>query len=394
MAMTNGLESEMSTHEIEAALAWRDFVVSDYSDAGQEAWLAGHGIDLLRGSGRLAGPCAVEVDGARYTAEHVVLATGADPIIPPIRGLRELDGVWTSREATGMKAVPRRLLVLGGGPVGVEMAQAVRRLGGEVVLIHRPGRVLPREAAPLGEALGEVLRRDGIELILGAHVTAARRDGGDYVLELGDSRELRGDRLLVATGRRPRVNGIGLETLRMVPDARGIPVDAHLRAGERLWAIGDVTGLWPLTHVGKYQARIVAANILGEPREAHYDAVPRVAFTDPQAAAVGATEDAFSATVRLSEVAKTATYTRAYAESNGYLTLLSDGERLTGAHALGPDAGEWLQQATLAIRARVSLDILRDTIQPFPTFSEIYLATLKALDSEIATTQRVAAVAS
>jgi pyruvate/2-oxoglutarate dehydrogenase complex dihydrolipoamide dehydrogenase (E3) component len=379
--------------DVEAALAWRDFMVSDYSDAGQERWLAEAGIDLLRGTGRLAGPGAVEVDGVRYTAKHIVLANGADPIIPPIRGLRELDGAWTSREATGMKAVPRRLLVLGAGPVGVEMSQAVRRLGGEAVLVHRSEHILPREAAALGEALGDALRRDGIELVLGANVTAARRDG-DYVLELGDGRELRGDRLLVATGRRPRVNGIGLETFRMVPDARGIPVDAHLRAGPCLWAIGDVTGLWPLTHVGKYQGRIVAANILGEPREAHYDAVPRVAFTDPQAAAVGATEDAFSATVRLSDIAKTATYTRAYAESGGYLSLLSDGERLTGAHALGPEAGEWLQQATLAIRARVPLAVLTDTIQPFPTFSEIYLAGLKALGSEIATARRSAAVAS
>ncbi|HET6833353.1 MAG TPA: FAD-dependent oxidoreductase, partial [Acidimicrobiales bacterium] len=206
--------------DVEAALAWRDFMVSDYSDAGQERWLAENGIDLLRGTGRLAGPCAVEVDGVRSTTEHVVLANGADPIIPPIRGLRELDGVWTNREATGMKAVPRRLLVLGGGPVGVEMSQAVRRLGGETVLIHRSEHLLPREAAPLGEALGEALRRDGIELELGANVTAARRDGDDYVLELDDGRELRGDRLHVATGRRPRVNGSGLETLRMVPDAR------------------------------------------------------------------------------------------------------------------------------------------------------------------------------
>jgi pyruvate/2-oxoglutarate dehydrogenase complex dihydrolipoamide dehydrogenase (E3) component len=211
--------------DVEAALAWRDFMVSGYSDAGQERWLANRGIDLLRGNGRLAGPCAVEVDGVRYTTEHVVLANGAEPVIPPIRGLRELEGVWTSREATAMKAVPRRLLVLGAGRVGVELAQAVRRLGGEVVLIERAGRVLPREAEPLGEALGEILRRDEIELILGARATAARRDGEDYILELGDRRELRGDRLLVAAGRRPRVHGIGLETLRMVPDARGIAVD-------------------------------------------------------------------------------------------------------------------------------------------------------------------------
>ena len=369
--------------DVEAALAWRDFMVSEYFDAGQERWLAGQGIDLLRGSGRLAGTGVVEVDGVRHTAEHVVLACGADPIIPPIPGLRELDGVWTNREATGMKAVPRRLLVLGGGPVGVEMAQAVRRLGGEAVLVEGAERVLAREPAPLGEALGELLRRDGIELVLGARVTAARRAGEDFVLELEDGRELRGDRLLVATGRRPRVDGIGLETVGIEADPRGIPVDAQLRAGERLWAIGDVTGIWPLTHVGKYQGRVVAANILGEPREANYEAVPRVTYTDPQAGAVGAIEARFSATAPVSEVAKTATYTHAYAESNGFLTLLSDGERLTGAYALGPEAGEWLQQATLAIRARVPLDVLADTIQPFPTFSEIYLNALKALRNEI-----------
>jgi pyruvate/2-oxoglutarate dehydrogenase complex dihydrolipoamide dehydrogenase (E3) component len=380
--------------DVEAALAWRDFMVSEYSDAGQERWLADQGIDLLRGSGRLAGPGVVEVDGVRHTAEHVVVACGADPIIPPIPGLRELDGIWTNREATGMKAVPRRMLVLGGGPVGVEMAQAVRRLGGEVALVEAAGHVLAREPAPLGDALGEVLRRDGIELILGARVSAARRDSDDYTLELDDGRQVDGDRLLVATGRRPRVADIGLETVGIKVDGHGIPVDAHLRAGERLWAIGDVTGIWPLTHTGKYQGRIVAANILGEPREAHYEAVPRVTYTDPQAAAVGATEAAFSATALVSEVAKTATYTHAYADSNGFLTLLSDGDRLIGAYALGPEAGEWLQQATLAIRARVPLDVLADIIQPFPTFSEIYLAAVKTLRREIPTAREPAAAGS
>ncbi|HET6665257.1 MAG TPA: NAD(P)/FAD-dependent oxidoreductase [Acidimicrobiales bacterium] len=369
--------------DVEAVLAWRDFMVSDYSDAGQERWLAGEGIELLRGSGRLAGPGVVEVDGVRHTAEHVVLANGADPIVPPVPGLRELQDIWTNREATGMKAIPRRLLVLGGGPVGVEMAQAVRRLGGEVALADMGEHVLPHEPAPLGEALGEVLRREGIELLLGVQATAARRDGENYVLEFDDQRELCGDRLLVATGRRPRVDGLGLETVGVEADAHGIPVDAHLRAGERLWAIGDVNGAWPLTHVGKYEGEVVAANILGEPREANYEAVPRVVFTDPQAAAVGAGEARFSATAPVSEVPKTATYTRAYAESNGFLTLLSDGERLTGAYAFGPEAGEWLQQATLAIRARVPLEVLCDTIQPFPTFSEIYVAALKALRSDI-----------
>jgi dihydrolipoamide dehydrogenase len=370
--------------DVEAVFAWRDFMVSDHSDAGQERWLAENGIHLLRGTGRLAGPGVVEVDGVRHTADHVVLANGADPVVPPVPGLRELEGVWTSREATSMKAVPRRLLILGGGPVGVELAQVVRRLGGGAVIIDMADHLLGREPAPLGEALGEVLRAEGIELALSANATAARRDGDDFVLEFDDERELRGDRLLVATGRRPRVRGLGLETVGVEPDAHGIPVDAHLRAAERLWAIGDVNGLWPLTHVGKYQGDVVAANILGEPRKADYAAVPRVVYTDPQAAAVGADAGHFSAMVSLSEVAKTATYTRAYAESNGFLTLLSDGDRLTGAYALGPEAGEWLQQATLAIRARVPLDVLADTIQPFPTFSEIYVAGLKALRGQVA----------
>jgi pyruvate/2-oxoglutarate dehydrogenase complex dihydrolipoamide dehydrogenase (E3) component len=374
--------------DVAAALAWRDFMVSDYSDAGQERWLADNGIDLLRGTGRLAGTGVVEVDGERHSAEHVVLANGADPIVPPVPGLRELKGMWTNREVTGMKAIPRRLLILGGGPVGVEMAQAVRRLGGEAALVEGAEHLLPREPTPLGEALGEVLRDEGIELALGVHATAARREAADYVLELEDGRELRGDRLLVATGRRPRVDGLGLETVGIEADGHGVPVDARLQVGERLWAIGDVVGIWPLTHIGKYQGEVVAANILGEPREADYDAVPRVVFTDPQAASAGATEARFSGTAPVSEVPKMETYTRAYAESNGFMTLLSDGERLTGAYALGPEAGEWLQQATLAIRAKVPLGVLRDTIQPFPTFSEIYVAALKALRGETTATRQ------
>ena len=369
--------------DVDAALAWRDFMVSNYSDAGQERWLADNGIDLLRGTGRLAGPGVVEVNGVRRTADHVVLANGADPMIPPIPGLRGLEGIWTNREVTGMKAVPRRMLVLGGGPVGVEMAQAVRRFGGEVALVEGAPNLLPREAMPLGEALGEVLRRDGIELFFGARAAAARREGDEYVIEFATGNELRGDRLLVATGRRPRVENLGLETVGVQADGRGVPVDSRLRAAERLWAVGDITGIWPLTHTGKYQGEVVASNILGEPREANYDAVPRVVFTDPQAAAVGATEGRFSGTARLAELAKTETYTRAYAESNGFLALLADDERLTGAYALGPEAGEWLQQATLAIRGRVPIGVLRDTIQPFPTFSEIYVEALKALSAQI-----------
>jgi pyruvate/2-oxoglutarate dehydrogenase complex dihydrolipoamide dehydrogenase (E3) component len=299
-------------------------------------------------------------------------------VIPPIDGLSELDGVWTNREVTDLKEVPRRMLVLGGGPVGVEMAQAVRRLGAEVALVEGSDHVLPHEPKPLGDGLGKAFTDEGIELKFGQHASAARRDGDDFVLEFEDGSELRGDRLLVATGRRPRTAGLDVEKAGIEPGEQGeIPVDDRLSAGEGLWAIGDVTGIWPLTYVGKYQGRVVASNILGRDARASYDAVPRVVFTDPQVASVGEAEGAKTGHVELSGVARTSTYTRAYDTKPGFLTLVSDGERLTGAYALGPEAGEWLGQATLAIRAGVSVETMLDTIQPFPTFSEAYLEALR-----------------
>jgi pyruvate/2-oxoglutarate dehydrogenase complex dihydrolipoamide dehydrogenase (E3) component len=367
--------------DAEGAFAWRDFMVSDYDDSGQVAWLHSKGIDLHRGVGRLAGRGRVEVDGQVLEAEHVVVATGAEPIIPPIAGLSDVDGVWTNREATGLKEVPRRLVVLGAGPVGVEMAQAVHRMGAEVALVAGGERVLPREPAPLGDALGEALTADGVEVHLGRRASGVRHEDGDYVVSFPDGMELRGDRLLVATGRRARTDGIGLETVGVQPGTRGIEVDERMGAADGIWAVGDVTGIWPLTYVGKYQGRVAAANILGRPARASYDAVPRVVFTDPQVASVGEAGGPLTATVPLAGVARTSTYTRAYDEKPGFLTLVSDGERLIGAYALGPEAGEWLQQATLAIRARVPLEVLRDTIQPFPTFSEAFLFALLELDA-------------
>jgi pyruvate/2-oxoglutarate dehydrogenase complex dihydrolipoamide dehydrogenase (E3) component len=366
----------------EEAFAWRDFMVSGYDDSGQASWAEGEGIDVLRGSGRLDGPGRVAVGDETYTAEHVVIATGSDPVIPPVPGLRELEGVWSNREATGLREIPDRLLVLGAGPVGVEMAQAVARMGASVAIVEGMDHVLPREPRPLGDALGEALAAEGVTLCFGQHASAARLEDAEYVLEFPEREELRGDRLLVATGRRPRVEGIGLESVGIEPDTNGIEVDSRLRAGDGLWAIGDATGVWPLTYVGKYQGRVVAANILGQDREAHYDAVPRVVFTDPQAAAVGQADGKVTATVSLAQVPRTSTYTRAYEERPGFMTLVSDGERLTGAYGLGPEAGEWMQQATLAIRARVPLDVMDDVIQPFPTFSEVFLHALLELDAK------------
>ncbi len=367
----------------EGAFGWRDFMVSGYEDGAKADYLESKGIEVLRGSARLAGAGRVEIDGEAHSADHVVIATGSDAVIPPVPGLRELDGVWTNREATALTEVPRRLLVLGGGPVGVEMAQAVRRFGASVAVVEGMDHVLPREPKRLGDTLGSALEADGIELHFGEHASGVRRDGREYVLEFEGRDELRGDRLLVATGRRPRVDGLGLESVGVEPPRQGIPVDDHMRVAEGVWAIGDVTGVWPLTYMGKYQGRVAATNILGGERSANYDAVPRVVFTDPQAASVGAPDGSITATVALSEVPRLATYTRAYAESPGFMTLVSDGERLTGAYALGPEAGEWLQQATVAIRAGVSLDIMEDVIQPFPTFSEVFLHALTELRARL-----------
>ncbi|HWT22824.1 MAG TPA: NAD(P)/FAD-dependent oxidoreductase [Solirubrobacteraceae bacterium] len=364
--------------DVPSALAWRDFMVSAYDDGGQAAWARDAGIEVLRGAGRLDGPGRVVVGGEVATAADVVVATGSDPVIPPVPGLAQLD-FWTNREATALDAVPERLLVLGAGPVGVEMGQALARMGASVAIVDGAPHVLGREPERLGLAVGAALAADGVDLHLGVHAAAAVHDGGEYVLSLTDGAELRGDRLLVATGRRPRTSGLGLETVGVDAGPRGIPVDARMRAADGLWAIGDVTGIWPLTYVGKYQGRVAAANLLGTPREADYSAVPRVVFTDPQAASVGDADGRLTATVSLAEVPRTATYTRAYDERPGFMTLVSDGERLTGAYAVGPEAGEWLQQATVAIRARLPLALLEDVIQPFPTFSEAFLHGLQAL---------------
>jgi pyruvate/2-oxoglutarate dehydrogenase complex dihydrolipoamide dehydrogenase (E3) component len=365
--------------DVGEALAWRDFMVADWDDAGQVAWLDDKGIELLRGDGGIAGPGRVEVDGVAHTTERIVVATGSEPVFPAIPGLEGLDGVWTNREATGVKELPTSVVVLGGGPVGVELAQAFGRMGVSVALVEAEEGLLPGEAQEVGDALAEALDAEGVRLELGAHASGAERRGLGFVLSLDGGGELEGERLVVATGRRPRLDRLGLESLGIDPDPAGIPVDERLRAADGVWAIGDATGIMPFTHVGKYQGRIAARDILGQDARADYRAVPRVVFTDPQVAAVGEARGELSASVQLSGVARTSTYTREYAERPGFLTLVSDGEKLTGAHAVGPESGEWLQQATLAIRAEVPLELVRDTIQPFPTFSEAYVSAVEDL---------------
>jgi dihydrolipoamide dehydrogenase len=220
-----------------------------------------------------------------------------------------------------------------------------------------------------------------VEIRVGQHATRAERSGdGGYRLTFDSGDPLEGDKLVVATGRRPRFDGLGLEDVGVEKSDRGgVKVDDRMRAAENIWAIGDATGLLLFTHVGKYQGRVAAADMLGKEARADYRAVPRVVFTDPQVAAVGRPDGERTGTVELKAVPRTSTYTREYADRPGFMTLVADGDKLVGAYAVGPEAGEWLQQATLAIRAEVPIEVLRDTIQPFPTFSEAFVTALAAL---------------
>jgi pyruvate/2-oxoglutarate dehydrogenase complex dihydrolipoamide dehydrogenase (E3) component len=368
--------------DTKAAFEWRDFQVNDHEDAGEVKWLDDEGIKLFRGDAKITGKGRVAVGNDEIETERVIVATGSAPVIPPIDGLRELEGVWTNREATAATEIPERLIVLGGGPVGVEMAQAFARFGSSVAVAEGSDRVLSREAKAAGDALGEALEAEGVELKFGVHATEASRQGDGYSLTFEDGSELRGDKLLVATGRRPRGDAVGLDSVGIELDDHGaIPVDERMRAGDGVWAIGDVTGKLLFTHVGKYQGRVAAGDILGREVKADYRAVPRVVYTDPHVAAVGEQEGEREGHVELSGVARTSTYTREYDKHPAFLTLFADGDKLTGAVAVGPEAGEWLQQAAVAIRAETPIEVLRDVIQPFPSFSEAFMDALADLDS-------------
>jgi pyruvate/2-oxoglutarate dehydrogenase complex dihydrolipoamide dehydrogenase (E3) component len=381
-----------------AAFAQRDYMTSNWRDDGELSWLEGKGIDLVRGTGRLAGERAVEVEVADGTsrqlsaARAVVLATGTSSLIPPIPGLREA-GPWDNRAATSAKELPRRLLVLGGGAVGAEMAQAFKRLGcEEVVVIEGLERLLAREEPFAGEELRAAFEAEDITVVTGARMTAARRlgSGGPVVATLADGREFTGDEILVAVGRRPATAAIGLEHAGLEP-GRPVLVDGQLRAvgvdEGWLYAIGDCNGLAPFTHMGKYHGRIAAAAILGKEVAdvASRGIVPRVTFTDPQVCAVGYTEDeARAAGLRVTAV-RTATgdVPGAYTQGNGirgtsHLVIDDDRRLVVGATFTGPGLQELLHSATVAICGGVTVDRLWHAVPSFPTVSEVWLYLLEA----------------
>ena len=385
------------TIDAEAAFARRDELVSNYDDKYQVQWVNDVGVELLRGHGRLAGERTVEVETADGTrtltaTKAVVLATGSVPSIPPIDGLAGLQ-VWGSRDATGAKEVPRRLLVLGAGVVAVEMAQAFKRLGSEeVTLVTRDGTLLTREEPFAGKELREAMEAEGIVIRCGTTVSACGRDASDgpVTLTLDDGTTLTGDELLVATGRTPRTLDAGVDTAGLEP-GKAVEVDDQLRAtgvpGGWLYATGDVNGRALLTHQGKYQARLAADAILGKQVEAFADhvAVPRVIFTDPQVAAVGLTEaqardQGLSIRVVTHPTGGVAGSSVAGRDAVGtsQLVIDEDARVIVGATFTGYGVAELLHSATIAIVGRVPLDRLWHAVPSFPTVSEVWLRLLEA----------------
>jgi pyruvate/2-oxoglutarate dehydrogenase complex dihydrolipoamide dehydrogenase (E3) component len=348
---------------------WRDQVVDSYDDSGMEAWLRERKVELVRARGRVAEPGVVEAGGERIEFGQFVVATGSSAAIPPIDGL---DGVsyWTSRDATSARELPESLIVLGAGPVGCELAQFYARMGARVTILDRSERLLPRDDPEAGELLAEEFRAEGIELRFGSGAQRVEGAEGRIRVHTPDGETVEGEKLLVATGRRANTDELGLEQLGVEITRRGVEVDERLRAAENVWAIGDVTGIAMLTHVGKYQARVAAADIAGRDARADYRAIPATTFTDPQVASVGRVDGDGLVTSKYGLPSRASTFERP--RSKGFLKLVADPDKrvVVGATAVGPEAGEWLQQLTLAIRAEVPVEVLRDTIQPFPTFSE------------------------
>jgi pyruvate/2-oxoglutarate dehydrogenase complex dihydrolipoamide dehydrogenase (E3) component len=356
---------------------WRDWVTSDWDDAGQLRWLEGKRCAFVRGRGRVARPGVVEVEGRELEYDRLVVATGSSPAVPPVAGLDGV-GYWTNQDATRTHAVPASLAVMGGGPVGAELAQFFARMGAKVTVIERGPRLLGRMHEEAGELIGDVFRGEGIDVRLGVAVEAAEPG---VRLRLSDGSTVEAERLLVATGRRPNTQELGLEPLGVAIGPGGIAVDERLRAAENVWAIGDVSGVALFTHVGKYQARIAAADMAGRAARADYRAIPAGIFTDPEVATVGRTDGDGVVSVRweLTSTPRLATYERP--KRDGFVRVFADpAERiLVGAVAVGPQAAEWLGQLTLAVRSATPVDVLVDTIQPYPTFSEAIFFALREL---------------
>ncbi|WP_234552743.1 dihydrolipoyl dehydrogenase family protein [Rhodococcus qingshengii] len=367
---------------------YRDYMIRDLDDSAQVEGLDKQGATVIKDEARLTGPGRIQAGEREITAEHIIIATGSEAVIPPLEGIEEITA-WTNRETYTTDDLPQRAVIVGGSAVGVETATFLARFGVQVTLIHRGDRLLGREDPRVGELVHDYLAETGVDIRLGASAAKARRDGEDSVIELDDGTEVAADVVIFGTGRKPRTKGLGFEDAGARLGEHGeVLIDEHAQAGQNLWAIGDVTGVMPFTHVAKYQGRIAADAILGRAHAATYEGIPRVVFADPEIAAAGLTQQqaeqrgirTTATELDLSNaIARPWTYEQ---DPRGHLGLLADTERkvLIGAWAIGPQAGEWIHQASLAIRAQLPLETLLDQVAQFPTYHEAYQAALEQLE--------------
>ena len=380
--------------DVGAVLGRRDQIIGGLDDSGQVPWLESRGITLIRGHGRVDGERRVRVGAAVFEARRaVVIATGSGAALPPVPGLAEARP-WTNREATTASTIPGRLLVLGGGVVGTEMAQAYATLGSRVTVIEAEQRLLPREEPFAGEELRQALTGRGVDVLTGVRASAVRRDGQEVTVTLSDGLQIQGEEILVATGRRPHTQDLGLETVGLRP-GRPVEVDDRLAVPGLPWlyAIGDVNGRSLLTHMGKYQAYVLSEILDGHAAAVSGDdaSAPRVIFTDPQVAAAGLTLRAAldqGVDARAYDVPSSGTAGAAFHGSGtpGTARIVVDEQRgvIVGATFTGTDVAEWLHAATIAIVAKTPVELLWQAVPAFPTRSEVWLKLLERREADLA----------
>ncbi len=369
-----------------AAVARRDDLSDHGNDEGAVRNLTEHGVALLRGRGVVSGSGRIEVDGVEHRWSELVIATGSVANWPPIEGLDDVPS-WTSDQALTSHSRPKSILILGAGPVGCELAQMYARFGVEVTIADSAGQLLANEDPTVADILADVLRSDGVDILTDVSVTSVGPVASGAEVHFGDGTSLVVERIIVAVGRHPNTEGLGLEHLGIVLEEGAVPTDPDGRVtGQRhVWAAGDVTGIAPFTHTANYQGRIIVDNLLGGAAVGNYRAIPRTVYTDPPVASVGLTVefahlegvDAHSASVELTSVVRATTD----ASPQGRLVLIADRKRgvLIGASSIGGHCDEWLGELTLAIRAEIPLEILVDVVHAFPTFSEIVETPLREL---------------
>jgi pyruvate/2-oxoglutarate dehydrogenase complex dihydrolipoamide dehydrogenase (E3) component len=350
------------------AVAFRDEVAAHRDDSSTAKSLHDEGVEVVRGPGIVAAPGHVRVGTRDLRCDEIVIATGAAAVIPPLEGIDDIE-VWTSDDALSSNELPARLLILGGGPIGCELAQVYARFGSDVTVVESDPQVLPREPRFVGEEVRRALERDGVHICAETQLDRAPADADT--------------RFLAATGKRPRVEGIGLESLGIVPNEDGaVPVDERCRVIDRVWAVGDVTGIAPYTHAANYQAGVVVDNITGRERRADYRALPRTVYTDPAVFSVGRTDpELVIAGTDLGETARAAVEQR----SDGRVELFADPNTRTivGAAAVGQSADTWAAEITLAIQAEVDIDTLADVVHAFPTYGEVLEPAYARLRDEL-----------